>query len=93
MCSSDLVFAVAFVKLAIPEVRWRHWWTLRLVNVAETWIRLNNVMISVLMPTRFVFRGVEQSGLRQDGRYLVASNHQNWSDVLVLQRLLRGQAR
>ena len=86
------VFVLAVVKLAVPEVRWRHWWTLRLVNVAEAWIRLNNLMISVLMPTRFVFRGLEQAALRRDGRYLVASNHQNWSDVLVLQRLLIGHA-
>lgn len=82
------VFAVAVVKFAIPQKAWRHWWTLRLVVVAETWIRLNNLMISLALPTRFEFRGLDDPRLKPDGRYLVSSNHQTWADVLVLQRIL-----
>lgn len=82
------VFALAIVKFAVPHEGWRHWWTRPLVFVAETWIRLNNLMITVALPTRFVVRGGDDPRLRRDGRYLVSSNHQTWADVLVLQRVL-----
>jgi 1-acyl-sn-glycerol-3-phosphate acyltransferase len=81
------VFALAVVKFAVPHKGWRHWWTLRLVVVAEAWIRLNNLLLAVSIPTRFEFRGLDDARLRRDGRYLVSSNHQTWADVLVLQRL------
>ncbi|HEY2773151.1 MAG TPA: acyltransferase [Candidatus Binatia bacterium] len=82
------IFALAVVKFAVPNQKWRHWWTTPLVFVAETWIRINNAMISLALPTRFDFRGLDDPRLRRDGRYLVASNHQTWSDILILQRLL-----
>lgn len=82
------VFALAIVKFAVPHDDWRHWWTQPLVFVAETWIRLNNLMIGACLPTRFVVRGADHPNLRRDGRYLVSSNHQTWADVLVLQRVL-----
>jgi len=84
------MFVLAVVKFAIPHDGWRHWWTQRLVFTAETWIHLNNLMISVALPTRFEFHGLDDPRLRRDGRYLVASNHQTWADVLVLQRILIG---
>jgi 1-acyl-sn-glycerol-3-phosphate acyltransferase len=82
------VFALAIVKFAVPNRRWRDFWTRPLVFVAEGWIRVNNLMISLTLPTRFEFRGLDDPRLRRDGRYLVISNHQTWSDILVLQRLL-----
>jgi 1-acyl-sn-glycerol-3-phosphate acyltransferase len=82
------IFLLAIVKFAIPNERWRHWWTKPLVVVAEGWIRMNNVFISICLPTRWEFRGLDDPRLRRDGRYLVASNHQTWADVLVLQRTL-----
>jgi 1-acyl-sn-glycerol-3-phosphate acyltransferase len=82
------MFILAVFKIAIPNEAWRHWWTQRLVFTAETWIHLNNLMISAALPTRFEFRGLDDPRLKRDGRYLVASNHQTWADVLVLQRIL-----
>jgi len=82
------IFVLAIVKFAVPHEGWRHWWTQALVFVAESWIRLNNLMETIALPTRFVVRGGDDPRLRRDGRYLVASNHQTWSDVLVLQRAL-----
>jgi len=82
------MFLLATIKFAVPHDGWRHWWTQKLVFVAETWVHLNNLMISATLPTRFEFRGLDDPRLRRDGRYLVASNHQTWADVLVLQRIL-----
>ena len=86
------MFVLAVIKFAVPRKAWRQWWTLRLVDVAWTWIGLNNLMISSALPTRFDFRGLDDKGLRGDGRFLIASNHQTWTDVLVLQRLLAHRA-
>jgi len=82
------IFVLAIIKFAVPHKGWRHWWTNGLVVTAETWIRGNNLMISLALPTRFEFRGLDDPRLKRDGRYLVSSNHQTWADVLVLQRIL-----
>ena len=82
------ILVLAIVKFAVPNQKWRHWWTGPLVVVAETWIRVNNLLQRVCLPTRFDVRGLDDPRLRRDGRYLVASNHQTWTDVLVLQYLL-----
>lgn len=82
------MFVLSVIKFANPNRQWRHWWTQRLVFVAETWIKLNNAMISLCLPTRFEFRGLDNPLLKRDGRYLVTSNHQTWADVLMLQRIL-----
>lgn len=86
------MFTLALVKFAVPHERWRHWWTQKLVSVAWTWIGLNNLMLSIALPTRFEFRGLDDPRLKSDGRYLIASNHQTWADVMVLQRILAGHA-
>lgn len=82
------VFILAVIKFAVPHTGWRHWWTQQLVVVAETWIRINNFLISASIPTRFAFHGLDDPRLRRGGRYLITSNHQTWADVLVLQRIL-----
>lgn len=82
------MFLLAVVKFAVPHQGWRHWWTQQLVRVAETWIHINNAMIGAALPTLFDLRGLDNPRLRRDGRYLVASNHQTWTDVLVLQHIL-----
>lgn len=82
------MLTLAVVKLSVPNAAWRRWWTRWLVFVAETWIRLNNLMLSVSLPTRFEFRGLEDPRLQRRGRYLVTSNHQTWIDVMMLQRIL-----
>jgi 1-acyl-sn-glycerol-3-phosphate acyltransferase len=82
------ILVLAIVKFAVPNARWRHWWTGPLVFSAETWIRGNNFFQRLALPTRYEFRGLDDLKLRRDGRYLVASNHQTWTDVLILQYLL-----
>ncbi len=55
-----------------------------LAGIAETWISVNNLVLSVYGYTRW---DVEiPHGLDRAGCYLVSSNHQSWVDILVLQR-------
>src|SRR6185369_3825930 len=87
VCFVPILF-LAVIKFVIPNDRCRHWWTRPLVVVAEAWIHGNNFFQRLALPTRFEFRGLDDPRLRRDGRYLVASNHQTWTDVLLLQYLL-----
>ncbi|HYC57302.1 MAG TPA: acyltransferase [Candidatus Binatia bacterium] len=83
-------FTIALVKFVVPVAAWRHFWTRPLVWFAEGWIRVNNLILDATQPTRWDFRGLDDPRLSRKGRYLVTSNHQTWSDVMVLQRLLIG---
>lgn len=53
---------------------------------AEAWITTNNVALDVLHSTKWIVRGLDR--LEPDASYLVNSNHQSWTDILVLQRVL-----
>ncbi len=63
----------------------------RVLNaLASAWVRNNNAWIALAAPgARWDVSGVE--GLRPRGWYLVASNHQSWVDILVLQRVFHGR--
>jgi len=55
-----------------------------LAGIAELWISINNVLLSLSRKTRW---DVEiPPALDRRGCYLVNSNHQSWVDILVLQR-------
>lgn len=56
-----------------------------LVAIAETWIGINNAIISATSGIRWHISGMES--LSQDQWYLVSCNHQSWADILVLQKL------
>jgi 1-acyl-sn-glycerol-3-phosphate acyltransferase len=78
------IYAGIILKLIVPVTAWRAGWLRLLVPLAEAWISVNNFVLTAAGTTKWDIRGLE--GLRRDGRYLVNSNHQNWADVLVLQR-------
>lgn len=56
-----------------------------LVVIAETWIGINNAIITLFSSIRWQVEGLE--GLSKNQWYFVVSNHQSWSDILVLQRI------
>jgi 1-acyl-sn-glycerol-3-phosphate acyltransferase len=55
-----------------------------LAGIAELWISINNVLLSLSRKTRWDV--VIPPALDRRGCYLVNSNHQSWVDILVLQR-------
>jgi 1-acyl-sn-glycerol-3-phosphate acyltransferase len=57
-----------------------------LINgLATTWIAINNRWIALVGRMQWDVRGAD--GLDVRGWYLVASNHQSWVDILVLQKV------
>tara|TARA_A100001391_G_scaffold44134_1_gene25733 strand:- start:28992 stop:29882 length:891 start_codon:yes stop_codon:yes gene_type:complete len=56
-----------------------------LVVVAESWMAVNNAIISLSSGVRWRVEGME--GLARQEWYLVTANHQSWADILVLQKV------
>src|SRR5690606_32318802 len=77
------LYLLALLKL-IPIEPLRVLLSRGLVVIAETWIAINNAIIAVFSSVRWQVEGLE--GLSKKQWYFVVSNHQSWSDILVLQR-------
>ena len=77
------LYLLALLKL-IPIEPLRVLLSRGLVVIAETWIGINNAIIALFSSVRWQVEGLE--GLSKNQWYFVVSNHQSWSDILVLQR-------
>jgi len=75
----------ALAKLLLPFTAVRHVADRALNAIATGWIGVNNWWIGAVGDIRWDVQGVE--GLDPKGWYLVASNHQSWVDILVLQKV------
>ena len=84
--SAMIPFALLKLVLRLPAVRRG---CDRVLNaLASGWVAFNGVILGAVGRTRWDVRGVE--GLNPRGWYLVSSNHQSWSDILVLQKVFHG---
>ncbi len=79
----------ALLKLLVPVPFARRAADRALMALASAWVAINNAWIVAVRPSaRWDVQGVES--LHPRGWYLVASNHQSWVDILVLQRIFHG---
>ncbi len=79
------LFLVALLKLAFPVHSWRRLCSSLLDVLAAQWVEINNWTMQLTRRIQWDIRGLE--GLQRNQWYLVLSNHQSWSDVLVLQKI------
>ncbi|MFO1286159.1 MAG: acyltransferase [Rubrivivax sp.] len=80
----------ALVKLLLPLAPVRRAADRALTALASGWVATNNAWIAAVRPgARWDVQGTESLDAR--GWYLVASNHQTWVDILVLQRVFHGR--
>ncbi len=86
-CTLMVPFALA--KLLLPWRPVRHITDRALNALAMSWIRVNNGWMAAAGNNGWNISGTE--GLRRDDWYLVASNHQSWVDILVLQKVFSSQ--
>ena len=82
-CSAMVPFALAKLLLQFTAVR--HVTDRALNAIATGWIAVNNAWIDAVGDIRWDVQGLE--GLDPKGWYLLASNHQSWVDILVLQKV------
>ena len=80
---SALLVLCALLKAATPVESWRRAWARWMMPLVDAWCWGNVQILRVLRVTRLEVEGLE--GLSRRGWYLVISNHQSWSDIIVLQ--------
>jgi len=86
---STLMIPFALAKLAIPALAVRRFCDRALTALASRWVAFNDLILAAVGRTRWDVKGVD--GLDPRGWYLVSSNHQSWSDILVLQSVFHGR--
>ena len=77
------------LKLAVPSVGWRRYWSQVQNGVGTACITFNNWDLSVTNPARWDIELPQE--MAKDQWYLVVANHRSWVDILVLQRIFNGR--
>ncbi len=81
---TSTIFVLAIGKFLAPPGAALNFVRRVLAGIAELWISINNVLLSLSRKTRWDVAIPQELDSR--GCYLVNSNHQSWVDILVLQR-------
>ncbi len=79
-------FPVLLLKIAVPFKSGRLFFGKIIQAIANAWIAVNNAGMTATRTIAWNLTGLE--GLRTDRWYLVISNHQSWTDIVVLQKVL-----
>ncbi|MBU2488691.1 MAG: acyltransferase [Proteobacteria bacterium] len=78
-----LIMLVSVFKIVVPVEGWRSLCSRALQRIAAGWVGMNRVNTRLVNKVTWDVEGLE--GLEMDQWYLVVSNHQSWTDILVLQ--------
>lgn len=76
----------ALIKLIIPLPFLQKWITIILIGCATNWTTLNNFFFFLFLKVDWHITGT--TDLSRDEWYLVNANHQSWSDIPIVQRIL-----
>lgn len=79
-------FVIAIFKLLVPIKWFRHGCTAILDDIASSWMAINNTMINWFIDVKWEVVG--DVSLKMSDWYLVISNHQSWTDIVVLMQVL-----
>lgn len=79
------VFGVA--KFIVPAKKWRDFWTKVINDIPIVWMDCNMLVMKLFSRMKVVVQSNVK--LSKDNWYLLLSNHQSWTDILVLERVLR----
>jgi len=83
------LLTAAMLKLILPFDLSRKFFTKILIFIATTWIKNNNFLFSKILRIKIHVTG--EKDLPAKEWYMVISNHQSWSDIVVLQMVLNGK--
>ena len=79
------IMLFAIVRFVLPFTAVRRFTSRVLMACGENWISVNSRLLESTQGTQFHITGTEN--LRRQDWYLIASNHQSWVDIVVLQRV------
>ena len=80
-----LILTAIFLKF-IPSAYTKKMANTILNFLVTTWISVNSLILGFTKNIRWNLSGLENLNMKKN--YLVLSNHQSWSDILILQKLL-----
>ena len=84
LCTAVVLLAI--IKLVVPNQIVRREMTELLIGIANTWIAVNNGLLNLMQRIEWDIQGAEQ--LRSRDWYFVTCNHQSWSDIPIVQKVL-----
>ncbi len=76
----------AVLKIIFPLPTLQKWITIILIGCANNWTSLNNSFFWLFLKIEWEVTGTE--GLSNNEWYLINCNHQSWSDIPIVQRVL-----
>jgi len=76
----------AFIKIVIPIPFIKKWISKLLIAGATNWVSLNSFVMFLFLKIEWVVSDIE--GLSKEDWYFVNCNHQSWSDIPVVQKIL-----
>lgn len=85
------LYVMGCVRLALPASGIRVGIGSLMDRIIDGWVASNRLLIWALRLSEIEVRFSGAEDLRRDGWYLVASNHQSWVDIIVLQNTLLGR--
>lgn len=85
---ASFLFPIAVLKI-IPVKIWRKFINNILDTIACCWIYCNNAGLKMTRTIHWDVSGVEN--LSKKSWYIVIANHQSWTDIVVLQKILTGK--
>ena len=77
---------LAILKLIVPVEAIRKWLTVLIIGLANTWIEFNNFLLELMHKIQWDIQGGEN--LKNQDWYFVTCNHQSWSDIPIVQKVL-----
>lgn len=77
-----VLMIAAFFRL-LPWRPWHNWWNEFMHKIPVYWTDINKVIMGCLLKTQWEIEGLND--IKKDDWYLLISNHQAWTDILVLQ--------
>ncbi|MDF2868266.1 MAG: acyltransferase [Gammaproteobacteria bacterium] len=80
------LFLVALCKWIIPNQKWRRAWQPALNIVSPSWVVGNTIVMRLTTRIQWDIEGLET--LNPKTWYLLLANHQAWTDILVLFKVL-----
>jgi 1-acyl-sn-glycerol-3-phosphate acyltransferase len=79
------IYLLAIPRALVPARGVKVWFAAAMTRVIDGWVGANRVMLKGLALTKIDVSIRSSETLRRDRWYVVISNHQGWSDILVLQ--------
>lgn len=83
------LYVLCFLKIIIPNPKWHRVCYKAMAALGDCWIRTNNLLMQLTLDIRWDLPSLDHLSVKD--WYFIISNHQSWSDILILQKIFLGK--